>query len=86
MARTFVAAVALALLACSDEPVDITQLGDACGLGDRCPSGMTCLHYQGLGGELSSCEIPCTSDPDICPSGTICVTISDGPGPVCRAN
>ena len=64
--------------------IDITLLGSACAPDDSCPSGMQCLMYSGFGGPLESCEVPCEQDPQDCPDGTICVTISDGPGSVCR--
>jgi hypothetical protein len=43
------------------------------------------MKYYGFagpkGGELSSCEVRCDAG---CPTGQSCVTISDGPGQVCR--
>ena len=94
MGRFAAAAVAVAALvatACSsdDAPpdVDLTQLGADCDPGGGCAAGLTCLTYTGLGGqELHSCEIGCGEDPGACPAGSSCVTISDGPGAVCRAN
>jgi len=82
--------VALGAPACSgdDAPpdVDLTQLGAACDPGGQCSAGLSCLTYSGFGGmELHSCEIACGEDPGACPAGSTCVTISDGPGAVCRA-
>lgn len=49
---------------------------------------MTCVRYYGFAGprgpEFKSCEIRCGSNPKICPKGTTCMTVSDGPGRVCR--
>lgn len=61
--------------------------GEACGPGDACADGLTCLHYYGIAGptgpEFTSCEIPCGAH-GACPSGQRCITIADGPGSVCR--
>ncbi len=55
---------------------------------DKCASGLTCVSYYGIagtrGGKFSSCEIPCPMPQSTCPEGQRCVTISDGPGAVCR--
>jgi len=62
-----------------------SSLGSSC-KDDRCPSGLTCLHYEGIAGaavKLSSCEIKCSKGAT-CPSGLGCTTIADGPGGVCR--
>lgn len=87
------ALLVVALAACGssddggDDQVDITQFGTACGVDDSCSTGLTCLTYFGFGGqELKSCELPCGDDLRECPPGSTCVTISDGPGPVCRQN
>jgi hypothetical protein len=88
MARLVAAIGMLVLAACSDAddpPLDLTQLGAACGAGDSCQDGVTCLTYTGFAGnELKSCEIACPDDPAACPAGTTCVVIADGPGAVCR--
>ena len=59
----------------------------ACGPGDACAAGLTCIHYYGIAGtngpEFKSCEIRC-KDSSACPKGWNCVTVSDGPGQVCR--
>jgi hypothetical protein len=90
MVRLVAAFAVLVLGACSDEPnapnIDLTQLGAACGAGDTCQQGVTCVTYTGLGGQLKSCEISCADDADACPAGASCVTITDGPGEVCRAD
>lgn len=74
-------------------PFDLAQLGAPCGEGDgngnRCPAaGTTCVKYYGIAGprgpEFSSCEIPCADDKSVCPAGSRCVTVADGPGAVCR--
>jgi hypothetical protein len=72
--------------ASDDDPtIDLDQLGAACSPSHTCSPGVTCLTYTGLGGtELESCEIQCETDAGVCPPGTACITISDGPGAVCR--
>lgn len=72
------------------DTIDISQLGTACGDGDRCDGGTSCTKYYGIAGpsgpEFSSCEIACPNGKGACPSGSGCVTIADGPGSVCRAS
>jgi eight-cysteine-cluster-containing protein len=62
--------------------------GQKCAEGDRCREGLSCLKYHGVAGargpEFSSCEIPCARSKPECPGELSCVTISDGPGRVCR--
>jgi hypothetical protein len=62
-------------------------LGQPCGDGDTCASGLACVKYYGIAGprgpEFKSCEIRCKAD-DACPPAHRCVTIADGPGQVCR--
>lgn len=69
-----------------DTGVDLEQLGQHCP-DEGCPEGLTRVVYCGIDGctlrEFCSCEIPCEDDPDVCPEGTTCGTISDGPGDVC---
>ena len=62
-------------------------IGEPCGPADRCAAGLSCVHYFGIAGprgpEFKSCELRC-KDSSVCPQGTSCITISDGPGQVCR--
>ncbi|HMG53238.1 MAG TPA: hypothetical protein VK601_07145, partial [Kofleriaceae bacterium] len=68
----------------SDKP----GMGETCGAGDACAPGLTCVAYYGFAGprgpQFKSCEIRCTDDSS-CPKGRTCVTVSDGPGRVCRS-
>jgi hypothetical protein len=54
-----------------------------------CASPYQCVKYYGIAGprgpEFKSCEIPCADAKAVCPEGTACTTIADGPGRVCRA-
>ena len=74
-------------------------MGEACGENGACADGLTCLDYYGVAGaqgpKFSSCEMRCTmirpgklppkgKFAGACPKGSICTTISDGPGTVCR--
>lgn len=63
-------------------------MGETCGDGDACQSGLQCIHYYGIAGpggpEFRSCEKRCSANTD-CSGSQSCVTISDGPGRVCRA-
>lgn len=67
----------------------ISVLGQPCGAGDSCAAGATCKTYYGFAGpsgpSFKSCEIACGPAGGACPAGTNCVTVSDGPGSVCRA-
>jgi hypothetical protein len=58
-----------------------------CGPGDHCAPGLTCIAYYGFAGprgpQFKSCEVRCKDDSG-CPTGRTCVTVSDGPGRVCR--
>jgi hypothetical protein len=69
-----------------DGGVNLDDLGKPC-VDNQCPAGLTPVKYCGIAGcnngEFCSCEIPCDKDPKICPAGTTCVTIADGPGQVC---
>ena len=70
----------------ADGGVDLNELGKPC-VADKCPAGLTPVTYCGLAGcsagQFCSCEIPCDKDPKVCPPGSTCVTIADGPGTVC---
>lgn len=68
--------------------VDYSKLGAQCGEAGACEVG-ECAKYFGIAGpsgpEFSSCEISCADDAKtVCPEGTACTTIADGPGSVCR--
>lgn len=56
----------------------------------RCDEGLVCLDYYGIAGAngplFQTCEIPCSHPDATCPVGQSCVTIADGPGPVCRTD
>jgi hypothetical protein len=60
---------------------------EACGPDDHCAPGLTCVAYYGFAGprgpQFKTCEIRCR-DNSVCPKGRSCVTVSDGPGQVCR--
>jgi hypothetical protein len=69
------------------EPVvDLAELNRDC-VDEVCPDGLTAVKFFGIAGasgpEFCSCSIPCADDPAVCPGGTSCVTIADGPGEVC---
>ncbi len=53
-----------------------------------CAAGLSCATYYGIAGaagpSFHSCELACGPDKPACPASTDCVTISDGPGSVCR--
>ena len=65
------------------------QQGETCEDG-KCAAGLQCITYYGIAGpsgpKFTSCEIRCdvVSGKPHCPTGQNCVTISDGPGSVCR--
>ncbi len=65
----------------------IPQGGDCSAESSICADGTVCLAYFGIAGsqgpEFKSCEIPCLHPGASCPLGQSCVTIADGPGPVC---
>jgi len=62
-------------------------IGDTCGAGDVCAAGLSCVSYYGFAGprgpEFKTCELRCDTT-TACPKGRSCVTVSDGPGRVCR--
>jgi len=62
-------------------------IGETCAAGDVCAPGLSCVSYYGIAGtrgpEFKSCEVRCETD-KACPKGRTCVTVSDGPGRVCR--
>lgn len=61
--------------------------GAACG-DKTCGAGEQCIEYFGVAGpagpRFKECGIPCNPQKGGCPDGMQCVTIADGPGPVCR--
>jgi hypothetical protein len=63
----------------------IDDLGKPCPSAG-CPPGLTRVSFCGIAGcdqgSFCSCEVPCEEDAD-CPDGTVCASISDGPGNVC---
>jgi hypothetical protein len=65
---------------------DLSALNTAC-VNDACPSGLTPVKFYGVAGtagpQFCSCSIPCAVDAEICPTGTSCTYIGDGPGQVC---
>lgn len=71
----------------SDGGVSINDLGTECSDQGTCPEGLAAVEYCGIAGcdvgGFCTCEITCGDDPQACPTGSECVTISDGPGPVC---
>jgi hypothetical protein len=75
----------------SDSGVDLNKLGTPCQSG-VCPAGLEPVTYCGFagcqdgGGEMCSCEIKCAQDPKVCPVGSACAFVSDGPGQVCVKN
>jgi len=66
--------------------LDLSKLNSPCESG-ACPSGLTPTKFYGIAGksgpEFCWCTIPCASPKVVCPSGTTCQTIADGPGQVC---
>jgi hypothetical protein len=72
----------------ADTTAPVTGLNAAC-VTDTCPENLTPVHFYGVAGmagpEFCWCTIPCADDPKVCPAGTACTTLSDGPGTVCFA-
>jgi hypothetical protein len=54
---------------------------------DMCPEGLTPVQFYGIAGPAGPlfcwCTIPCEDDPNVCPDGTSCTNVADGPGNVC---
>ena len=65
-------------------------IGEKCGDGDACATGLSCVSYYGIAGargpQFKTCEIKCEmqNKESVCPPDTKCTTIADGPGQVCR--
>jgi hypothetical protein len=72
----------------TEPAIDLAKLGESCAEGGTCAAGVTCVAYFGIAGpsgpEFKSCEVPCSDKGAVCPAGTECITIADGPGQVCR--
>lgn len=62
--------------------------GATCSDAAPCAAGLACTTYYGIAGpagpSFQSCELACGPEKAACPTNTDCVTISDGPGSVCR--
>ncbi len=56
--------------------------------GTPCAPPRECIEYFGIAGangpKFYSCDIRCLPGKPGCPEGTVCQTIADGPGSVCR--
>lgn len=69
--------------------VDLSKLNSAC-VNGACPSGLTPIKFYGIAGmsgpQFCWCSIPCTAASTICPAGTECQNVADGPGLICYAN
>jgi hypothetical protein len=63
-----------------------SDLGKSCDNGP-CSPPLTPVTYCGFAGcsagTFCACEIPCPKDPKMCPAGTICTSVGDGPSNVC---
>jgi hypothetical protein len=74
----------------TDSIADGPGMGKACGDNDACAKGFECVKYYGIAGargpQFKTCEIRCekTNEETVCPKGTHCTTVADGPGQVCR--
>ena len=70
---------------CPDGPPP--GLNDACSDANTCPGGLTPVKFYGVAGtngpEFCWCSIPCADDPGVCPTGTTCQSIADGPSNIC---
>lgn len=71
-----------------DSPLDLDDLNTNC-VDDACPAALEPVHFYGIAGmngpEFCMCVITCDaeSDTSVCPDGTRCQYIADGPGEVC---
>lgn len=70
----------------ANEPPAPAEGGGACGE-QTCAANETCIEYYGVAGprgpKFQTCGIRC-GEGGKCPDGLRCVTIADGPGPVCK--
>jgi len=52
-----------------------------------CPIGLEPVRFYGIGGmsgpEFCWCSLRCALDPSVCPAGTACTSIADGPSNIC---
>lgn len=68
-----------------DGATPATQPGVPCGE-ETCAPEEQCIEYFGIAGpqgpRFQTCGIPCPDGK--CPEGKKCVTVADGPGPVCE--
>ncbi|WP_434418694.1 hypothetical protein [Nannocystis pusilla] len=75
----------LTLAAAADKPAAAEEPGPRCG-NVTCAAGETCIEYYGIAGprgpKFETCGIPCPNGK--CADGKKCITIADGPGPVCQ--
>ncbi len=69
-------------------PLDLSDLNTSC-VDDACPSALEAVHFYGAAGmngpEFCWCVITCDAagSSGLCPEGTRCQYIGDGPGEVC---
>lgn len=61
-------------------------LNEACPA-DGCPIGLEPVRFYGAAGtsgpEFCWCSLRCAPDPNVCPAGTVCTSIADGPSNIC---
>ncbi len=64
------------------------RFGVKCSKDGKCAKGLECVTFYGIAGsrgpKFQTCEKRCGKGKAVCPTGTQCVTIADGPGQVCR--
>jgi hypothetical protein len=69
-------------------PPDFDELNASC-VDDLCPDGLTPTFFYGLAGTSGPrfcwCSIACDHSVDLCPDGTRCTDIGDGPANICYA-
>lgn len=70
-------------------PPDFDELNSNC-VDDACPGGLTPTFFYGLAGTAGPrfcwCTIGCSHEVDLCPDGTQCTDIGDGPQNICYAH
>jgi hypothetical protein len=71
---------------CAD--VNVDDLNDVCE-NDECPNGFDPVFFYGIAGTAGPrfcwCGIHCNPDVDLCPTGTSCQSLADGPQDICYA-